>query len=88
MWGCSQVFEQFVRVLTNGKTAVSAAGSDEELREACQAWQADTLARLQSFGRRWHVAIAPLATRLDSHVVADHSTLPEIRAALLHVLYL
>ena len=83
-----QVFDNFLRVLTDGKADVVGAGSDELLLEKRQAWQADTLAQLQSFGRRWHKALATLAHHLDTVVFADHNTAPEIRAALLSVLYL
>ena len=83
-----QVFEQLVRILTDGKAKVSDAGSDEALQESREAWQTDTLARLRAFGRRWHVALASLTPQLDSAVFADDTTLPEVRAAALEMLYL
>lgn len=75
-------------MLTDGKAHVKEAGSDEGLREEREAWQADALAHLRSFARRWHVAVAPLAPELDSKVFAEEHAAPDLRAALLSSVYL
>lgn len=83
---CLQVFESFVRVLTDGKAALS--GAMQENLEALQVWQQETLARLRVFARRWRMPVAVLAPQLDTETFAADNTDAEIRAAFLTVLHL
>ena len=85
---CAQVFGHFIRILTDVKGSLVDAGDNEHKREGLEAWQQEALARLRVFTRRWRLAVAPLASQLESQTFADDSTAPEIRAAFLTSLYL
>ena len=72
----------------DGKADVTDAAANASLLEEKQVWQNDTLAHLRAFGRRWHMPVGPLASKLDIDVFSDDNAAPEIRAVLLSVLYL
>ena len=83
-----QVFEQFVRVLADGKATLAEAGGNEGQVEALQVWQQETLARLRVFTRRWRLPVATLAPQLDSGTFAADSTDADTRAAFVTALHL
>lgn len=87
-WCCRQVFQEGLRILTEGSAGISKAGEDEALREERRAWHADAQARVRGLVRRWHVPVAPLVPRLDREVFSEEAASADTRADMLTVLHL